>query len=67
MNQMKMYRCIRLLELLQQKPRHFHTILRYLNVSQRTVYRYFDLFKQLGYEIHKDQYNKYYLLNSDDL
>lgn len=62
MNQLKMYKCIRLLELLQQKPRHLHTISRYLNVSQRTVYRYFKLFNSLGYTISKDNYNKFMII-----
>ena len=57
-----MYRCIRLLELLQKKPRHLHTISRYLNVSQRTVYRYFKLFNSLGYTISKDNYNKFMII-----
>jgi predicted DNA-binding transcriptional regulator YafY len=61
MNQHKMYRCIRLMELLQNKSRHIHTIARYLEVSQRTVYRYFELFKALGYSIDKDVNNKYQL------
>lgn len=39
MNQMKLYRCIRLLELLKLKPRPMPIIKRYLNVSERTVYR----------------------------
>ena len=60
MNQLKMYRCIRLMQMLQHKPRYIHTIARYLNVSERTVYRYFDLFKQLGYTINKSN-NKYKL------
>jgi predicted DNA-binding transcriptional regulator YafY len=34
---------------------------RYLNVSDRTIYRYFDLFKALGYQINKNSNNKYYL------
>jgi predicted DNA-binding transcriptional regulator YafY len=34
---------------------------RYLDVSDRTVYRYFDLFKALGYQVNKDSHNKYYL------
>jgi predicted DNA-binding transcriptional regulator YafY len=60
MNQLKMYRCIRLMELLQDKSRCIHTIARYLNVTERTVYRYFDLFKQLGYTVNKNN-NKYKL------
>jgi transcriptional antiterminator len=46
--------------MLQHKPRYIHTIARYLNVSERTVYRYFDLFKQLGYTVNKNN-NKYKL------
>jgi DNA-binding IclR family transcriptional regulator len=60
MNQLKMYRCIRLMQMLQDKPRSITTISRYLNVSDRTVYRYFDLFKQLGYTVNKNN-NKYKL------
>lgn len=46
---------------MQQKSRHLQTMARYLEVSDRTVYRYFDLFKELGYQINKDSHNKYYL------
>jgi DNA-binding IclR family transcriptional regulator len=53
-----MYRCIKLLELLQEKSRHLQTISRYLNVSERTVYRYLKLFRSLGYNIIKDKHNK---------
>jgi biotin operon repressor len=49
------------MELLQDKYRCIHTIARYLGVSQRTVYRYFELFKALGYSIDKDTNNKYQL------
>jgi DNA-binding IclR family transcriptional regulator len=58
MNQLKMYRFIKLLELLQEKSRHLQTISRYLNVSERTVYRYLKLFRSLGYKIIKDKHNK---------
>jgi DNA-binding IclR family transcriptional regulator len=61
MNQLKMYRCIKLMELLQGTPRQIYTIARYLGVSHRTVYRYFELFKELGYSIDKDTNNKYQL------
>lgn len=61
MNQLKMYRCIKLMELLQETPRQIYTIARYLGVSDRTVYRYFDLFKQLGYTLERDSNNKYKL------
>lgn len=56
-----MYRCIKLMQLMQEKSRNIKTMARYLDVSDRTVYRYFDLFKALGYQVNKDSYNKYYL------
>jgi len=61
MNQFKMYRCIKLMELLQDTARPIYVIARYLGVSHRTVYRYFELFKALGYSIDKDTNNKYQL------
>jgi predicted DNA-binding transcriptional regulator YafY len=62
MNQLKMYRCIRLMEFLQEKSRPIYAIARYLQVCERTVYRYFKLFEALGYKIEKDHYNKYKLI-----
>ncbi len=62
MNQHKMYRCIRLMEYLQEKPRNFYTIERYLSVSNRTVYRYLKLYEALGYIVKKDKYNKVVLI-----
>lgn len=60
-NQNKMYRCIKLIEFLQLKERHPYTIAKYLNVSNRTVYRYLDLYKSLGYQVVKIN-NKFKLI-----
>jgi DNA-binding IclR family transcriptional regulator len=49
------------MQLMQEKSRQMSTISRYLNVSNRTVYRYLDLFRALGYQVNKDSNNKYYL------
>ena len=62
MNQHKMYRCIRMMEFLQEKPRNMHTIARYLNVNNRTVYRYIKLYESLGYIIIKDKFDKIKIL-----
>jgi len=59
MNQLKLYRVFKMYELLQTKPRRINTLSRYLNVSERTVYRYFYLFKNLGFIVQKDGLNKY--------
>ncbi|NBW72413.1 MAG: helix-turn-helix domain-containing protein [Actinobacteria bacterium] len=58
MNQNKMYRCIKLMEYLQEKSRNMNTIAKYLNVSMRTVYRYLKLYEALGYKVKKDMFNK---------
>jgi predicted DNA-binding transcriptional regulator YafY len=62
MNQHKMYRCIRLLEYLQDKSRNIHTIARYLEVTTRTAYRYLKLYEALGYVVKKDMFNKVKLI-----
>jgi DNA-binding IclR family transcriptional regulator len=49
------------MEMMQNTPRQIYTIARYLGVSDRTVYRYFDLFKELGYTVERDSNNKYKL------
>lgn len=62
MNQQKLYRILKLIDLLSAKARTISTISRYLDVTVRTVYRYFDLFKQLGYTVEKQKFNKYILI-----
>jgi len=61
MNQHKIYRVLRLLQLLQEKPRTVMSIARYLATSERTVYRYFKLFEKLEYTVKRDNYYKYYI------
>jgi len=50
------------MEFLQDKPRNMHTIGRYLNVSNRTVYRYLKLYEALGYAVTKDRFDKIQLV-----
>ena len=64
MNQNKMYRCIKLMEYLQEKSRNMNTIAKYLNVSMRTVYRYLKLYEALGYLVIKDKFDKIKLLKT---
>lgn len=64
MNQLKLYRVFKMYELLQTKSRRINTLSRYLNVSERTIYRYFDLFKNLGFELQKDELNKYKIIKN---
>jgi predicted transcriptional regulator len=53
-----------MMEFLQEKPRNMHTISRYLNVNNRTVYRYIKLYEALGYIVIKDKFDKIKLIKS---
>jgi len=44
------------MEYLQERSRHIKTIEKYLGVSNRTVYRYLELYKNLGYEVVKENF-----------
>jgi transcriptional antiterminator len=46
------------MQLLQEKSRNIYTIAKYLNVTNRTVYRYLKLYEELGYKVKKDMFNK---------
>ena len=49
------------MDYLIEKPRQVYNIVEYLNVSERTIYRYFRAFEEIGYTIVKDDYGKYTL------
>jgi len=55
MNQHRFVRLIKLMQLLEERPRHLRTITRYLNVSERTTYRYLECFREIGYEVIKQK------------
>jgi predicted DNA-binding transcriptional regulator YafY len=61
MNQHKIYRVLRLLQMLQEKPRTVMGMARYLGTSERTAYRYLQLFIKLDYNVKRDNYYKYYI------
>lgn len=61
MNQYKIYRVLRLLQLLQEKPRTVMGMARYLGTSERTAYRYLKLFEKLEMQVKKDKFNKYFI------
>jgi len=61
MNQHKIYRVLRLLQMLQEKPRTVMGMARYLGTSERTAYRYLKLFEKLDYIVQRDNYYKYFI------
>jgi predicted DNA-binding transcriptional regulator YafY len=59
MNQHRIYRILKLIELMKVKPRNIYTMARYLEISERSVYRYINCFKQAGITVYRDKYLKY--------
>ena len=61
MNQHKIYRVLKLIQLLEIKPRTVNGMSRYLGISERSVYRYLKLFENLEYNVKRDIYYKYFI------
>ena len=59
MNQHKIIRVIKLIEFLKVKSRPVKSMARYLQIGERSVYRYLKMYEELGYKLIKDKYNKY--------
>uniref|UniRef100_UPI004047C5E1 hypothetical protein n=1 Tax=Flavobacterium sp. TaxID=239 RepID=UPI004047C5E1 len=38
----------------------------FLECTERTTYRYIDLLKQLGFEVQKDEHNKFFILSDKE-
>ena len=61
-NQHKIYRVLQLITLLQNKPaKSVRFMADFLECTERTAYRYIDLLKQLGFNVEKDEHNKFYI------
>ena len=61
MNQHRIMRVIKLIDFLKEKPRYVHTMSRYLQIGERSVYRYLKMYEQLGYQVDKDINKKYFI------
>jgi len=59
MNQHRFLRLLKLIEMMKTKPRPIYAMSKYLNISERSVYRYIDCFKESGLQVYKDKHNKY--------
>lgn len=61
-NQNRIYRLFQLINFLKARPpKSIRSIETFLETSERTVYRYLDLLKDLGFEVVKDHKNKIYI------
>lgn len=62
-DQQKLFRVFRLLQLLSQRPyRTVPHLARVLETSRETTYKYLRLLESVGYQIDKDEQNRYFLL-----
>ena len=61
MNQNRIFRVIKLIEFLKIKPRTISSMVRYLQISERSVYRYLKMYQELGYELKRNEYGKYFI------
>jgi len=60
LNQHKILRVLQLISLLKQEPaKSIRQLGVIIETTDRTVYRYFDLLKELGFELQRDAFNRY--------
>lgn len=65
LNQHKILRVLQLISLLKKEPaKSIRFMAGFIESTERTVYRYLDLIKELGFELERDQ-NKRYFINGD--
>lgn len=66
-NQHKILRVLQLITLLKKAPpKSIRFLAGVLESTDRTVYRYLDLVKELGFELHKDHNNKFQIVGGDE-
>ena len=62
-NQHKILRVFQLINLLKSKPaKSIRTLAKTLEIDSRSVYRYFDLLRELGFQLEKDSFNRFCIL-----
>jgi proteasome accessory factor C len=65
-NQNKILRVLQLITILKKEPaKSIRFLAGVLESTDRTVYRYLDLVKELGFELHKDHNNKFQIVGGD--
>ena len=62
LNQNKILRVLQLISLLQKEPaKSIRFMSGFIESTERTVYRYLDLIKELGFELERDQNKRYFI------
>lgn len=66
-NQNRIYRVFQLINFLRTKPSKTpRSLAGLLEISERSVYRYFDLIGQLGFEVKKSEAGRFYIESNED-
>jgi proteasome accessory factor C len=66
MNQYKILRVLRLIGLLQQSPsKSVHQLAQLLDNTDRTVYRYLELIRELGFEVQRDHFKRFSIVSGE--
>ena len=64
-NQNRIYRVFQLITYLKAKPaKSVKSVMEFLDTSERTVYRYLDMLKELGFQIERDSANRIWITTS---
>lgn len=63
LNQVKILRVLQLISILKKQPaKPIKTLASILDNTERTVYRYLDLLKELGFDLQKDEAGRFYIV-----
>ena len=67
-NQNRIYRVFQLINFLRARPsKSIKNIMQFLDTSERTVYRYLDMLKDLGFKVERDTSNRVWISASGNL
>lgn len=67
-NQNRIYRVFQLINYLRARPpKSIKSIMQFLNTSERTVYRYIDMLKDLGFKVERDSVNRMWIPSSGNI
>ena len=67
LNQHKILRVLQLISLLKKEPsKSIKFIAGMLESTDRTVYRYLDLVKELGFDLQRDSHNRFYIVSEEN-
>ena len=65
LNQHKILRVLQLISLLKKEPsKSIKFLAGIVESTDRTVYRYLDLIKELGFDLQRDSFNRYFIVKN---